>query len=100
VGRQRDDRRPVKVGQTTLQSLSANQEKFGFEEIALDFNHNAVPGPPSNKGDPAFIGATGKVNVLSGEGPYLRRNQVDRQRSRTRRRLSDPSLAVQLDANR
>lgn len=58
----------VQVGQHTLQSLSANQAKFGFEEVALDFNHNTVPGHPSNKGEPAFIAATGKLKVLSGEG--------------------------------
>lgn len=87
----------VNVGEHTLQSLSANQTKFGFEEIALDFNHNTVPGHPSNKGEPAFIAATGKLKVLSGEGLVLDEIKwTDKGREHVEH-YPDLSPAVQLD---
>ena len=37
----------VKVGKGTMAALAANQAKFGFDVIALDYGHNSLPGHPS-----------------------------------------------------
>src|ERR1700704_4297261 len=42
---------PVKVGLKTL-AASKLWDGLGFGEVAIDFNHNTVPGHPSYKGEP------------------------------------------------
>ncbi len=88
---------PVKVGQHTLSSLSANQAKFGFDDVVLDFNHNTVPGHPNNKGEPAFIAATGQLKVLSGEGLVLENIKWTDKGKEHVAHYPDLSPAVQLD---
>lgn len=90
---------PVRVGEHTLQSLSANQARFGFEEVVLDFNHNTVPGHPNNKGEPAFIAATGQLKVNSSEGLVLENlNWTDKGKEHVAH-YPDLSPAIQLDAD-
>lgn len=89
---------PVRVGEHTLASLSVNQARFGFEEVVLDFNHNTVPGHPNNKGEPAFIAATGELEVYSGEGLVLENiNWTDKGKEHVAH-YPDLSPAIQLDA--
>lgn len=57
-----------RVGAKSLASLATNQRALGFEEVALDFEHNTVPGHPSNKGEPAAIAARAKPLVIENEG--------------------------------
>lgn len=64
---------PVICNQTTVAELSANQSKYGFDEIALDFAHNTVPpvgaeGKPLKAPEPLPIAAMGKLSVVPGRG--------------------------------
>lgn len=90
---------PVKVGEHTLQSLAANQAKFGFDDVVLDFNHNTVPGHPNNKGEPAFIAATGQLKVNSSEGLVLENLQWTDKGKEHVAHYPDLSPAVQLDGD-
>src|SRR5438132_11682373 len=56
-----------RVGQHSLQSLSGNQRNLGFEEIALDFEHNTLPGHLSHRGEPAAIAGRGNPKVIENE---------------------------------
>lgn len=58
---------PMTVGLKTLQA-SALWEGIGFGEVAIDFNHNTVPGHPSYQGEPAPIAAMATPRVIEGEG--------------------------------
>lgn len=63
----------VIVNETTLATLTANQEKFGYKEIALDFNHNTVPGKDGDGNiipvtEPQPIAAMGRLSVVHGKG--------------------------------
>lgn len=65
-----------RAGEKTLAELSANQKKFGFERVAIDFNHCSVPGTDTYKdllaqGQPPLIFGYGRVNPIPGEGLYL-----------------------------
>ena len=64
---------PVIVNETTVAELAANQSKYGFDEIALDFGHNTVPpldaqGKPLKAPEPLPIAAMGSLSVVPGEG--------------------------------
>jgi phage I-like protein len=61
----------VKVGKKTLASLSANQAKFGFDRVCLDYNHNSLPGHPNFQKDPRLSGGYGEPVVIEGDGLYL-----------------------------
>lgn len=61
----------VKVGETTLKSLSANQDAYGFDLIALDYAHNSLPGHKNYKTDPREVAGYGKVEVVKDDGVYL-----------------------------
>jgi phage I-like protein len=61
----------VKVGKKTLAALAANQARYGFDRIALDYNHNSLPGHPNFQPDPRKVGAYGKPVVVEGDGLYL-----------------------------
>jgi phage I-like protein len=40
---------PVRLGAITRATFSANQHKRGWEKVAIDFEHNTVPGTPAYK---------------------------------------------------
>ncbi len=65
-----------RAGEKTSAELAANQKKFGFERVAIDFNHCSVPGTDTYKdllaqGQPPLIFGYGRVNPVPGEGLYL-----------------------------
>ena len=65
-----------RAGEKTSAELSANQKKFGFERVAIDFNHCSVPGTDTYKdllaqGQPPLIFGYGRVNPVPGDGLYL-----------------------------
>ena len=65
-----------RAGHKTSTQLSANQKRFGFERVAIDFNHCTVPGNDTNKalmaaGQPPLIFGYGRVNPIAGDGIYL-----------------------------
>lgn len=64
---------PVIVNATTAAELAANQSKFGYEEIALDFGHNTAPkhgadGRALPIPEPLPIAGYGKLSVEAGTG--------------------------------
>jgi hypothetical protein len=65
-----------RAGEKTSAELSANQKKYGFERVAIDFNHCSVPGTDTYKdllaqGQPPLIFGYGRVNPVPGDGLYL-----------------------------
>jgi phage I-like protein len=63
----------IRINERTLAMLSANQRRYGFERIALDYEHNTVPGSPEHKrsAEPRPIAAHGTLEVVPGEGLFL-----------------------------
>jgi phage I-like protein len=63
----------VKVGAKTLATLSANQKARGFDRVALDFEHNTVPGTDAFKEskEPREVAAYGVPELVEGDGLYL-----------------------------
>jgi phage I-like protein len=63
----------MRINERTVAMLSATQRKFGFERIALDFEHNTVPDSPEFKRtkEPRPIAATGLLETVPGDGLYL-----------------------------
>jgi hypothetical protein len=65
---------PFIVGPGTLAALNANQKRYGFDKVALDFNHNTVPGTPAyaEAQEPRPVAGYGVPEVVEGEGLFLR----------------------------
>lgn len=64
----------VVVNETTQRLLPRLQQLAGFKDIALDFNHNTVPGTEAykaEKGEPRKIAAMGCPEVIAGEGLFF-----------------------------
>lgn len=64
---------PVRVGERTAKALSLNQQARGFDRIALDFEHNTVPGSPEYERtkEPRPIAAYGTPRLVPGEGLFM-----------------------------
>lgn len=88
---------PVKVGARSLASFATNQRAMGFDEASLDFEHNTVPGHPSNKGEPAAIAARGVPKVIENEGLIFETLNWTGVGKEYREHYHDLSPAVQLD---
>lgn len=58
----------LRVNSTTLNHLKANQDRYSFDRVALDFNHNTVPDSEAYQGEPAPVAAYASVEVIEGEG--------------------------------
>jgi phage I-like protein len=56
-----------RIGPKTL-AASALWDDLGYGEVAIDFNHNTVPGHPSYKGEPAPIAAMAALSVVENVG--------------------------------
>jgi phage I-like protein len=56
---------------TTMQQLAAYNATQNWDRIALDFEHNSVPGSPSYQGEPVKIAGYGTLQLVAGEGIYL-----------------------------
>lgn len=64
---------PVICNESTLSVLAANQKKFGFEEVALDFNHGTIPANTDTEtvhGTPKKVAGYGALSCVAGEGIY------------------------------
>jgi phage I-like protein len=64
---------PVVVNDVTARLLPMNQAKLGFDRVALDYEHNTVPGTPAFKAEtePRKVAAYGIPLVIAGEGLFL-----------------------------
>lgn len=65
-----------RAGDKTSAELLTNQKKFGFERVAIDFNHCSVPGTDTYKdllkaGQPPLIFGYGRVEAVPDDGLYL-----------------------------
>lgn len=65
-----------RAGERTSSELVANQKKYGFERVAIDFNHCSVPGTDTYKdllkvGQPPLIFGYGRVEAVPDDGIYL-----------------------------
>jgi phage I-like protein len=65
-----------RAGDKTGAELPANQKKFGFERVAIDFNHCSVPGTDTyndllKAGQPPLIFGYGRVQAVPDDGIYL-----------------------------
>lgn len=72
-GRNPSTKGDIYVNATTLASLHANQSRLGFDKVALDWEHNTVPGSPEfeRTREPRSVAAFGVPEVVSGDGLYL-----------------------------
>jgi hypothetical protein len=61
----------ITFNETTVRELPIRQRLAQFDRIALDFNHNTVPGSESYRGEPAPVAAHGVPSVVAGEGIIL-----------------------------
>lgn len=87
---------PMTVGLKTLQA-SKLWDGIGYGEIAIDFNHNTVPGHPSYKGEPAPIAAMATPRVIPGEGLVLENIRWTDDGKRNIEHYPDLSPAIKLD---
>jgi len=63
----------VVVGPQTVRQLALNQDSHGFDRVALDYEHNTVPGTPEfeRTKEPREVAAYGVPLVVPGEGLFL-----------------------------
>lgn len=89
----------VTVGLKTLSALASAQRLLGFERVALDFEHNTVPGTRTYKesGEPRPVAAYGTVEVIEGEGLFLTGLVWTPEGSKAARNFEDLSPAVRQD---
>ena len=82
------------VNETTLAAIAANQRAAGFDKVALDFEHNTVPGTPeyNRTQEPRPVAGFGVVEVVRGEGLYL--NTIDWRKPDARAEYVDLSPTV------
>ena len=91
---------PVSVGQRTRDTLPRLQSERGFDRIALDFEHNTVPGTKAYKesSEPRPVAAYG-VPQLRADGIYLTSLTWTPDGVKSARNFIDLSPAPELDSN-
>lgn len=64
---------PVRVGTLTVEQLPLVQPRKGWDRIALDYEHNTLPGTPEfeRSKEPRAVAAFGVAVVVEGDGLYL-----------------------------
>ncbi len=58
----------IVINSRTVSDLPRNQLLSNFDRVALDFNHNTVPGSEAYCGEPAKVAAHATPRVYAGEG--------------------------------
>ncbi len=81
-------------------TLPARQKATGFDKIALDFEHNTVPGSAEfeRTTEPRRVAAYGVPTVISGDGLYLESLEWTPAGKSEALNYADLSPAVELDA--
>lgn len=87
---------PIKVGLSTLDA-SRKWDGLGFGRVAIDFNHNTVPGHASYRGEPAPIAAMATPRVIPAEGLVFEEIAWTPDGRANRAHYPDLSPAVKLD---
>jgi phage I-like protein len=64
---------PVTLDDSSVRYFSATQQAQGWDRVALDYEHNTVPGTPAHKEskEPRDVAAFGVPTLVPGEGLYL-----------------------------
>ncbi len=72
-GKNESVRGPFTVNETTARMLPAVQRVLGFDTVAIDFEHNTVPGTPEYEKapEPRHVAAHGVPRVIPGDGLYI-----------------------------
>lgn len=72
-GRNDTTKGPFIVDEHTVSVLPLNQRNTGFDQVALDFEHNTVPGTAEYKRtqEPRPVAGHGKIEVVPGEGLFI-----------------------------
>jgi phage I-like protein len=91
---------PVRLGQNTRAHFSTMQRERGFDRVALDFEHNTVPGTKAYKesSEPRPVAAYG-VPELRGDGLYLTQIEPTPEGKKSGRNFIDLSPAPEFDDN-
>lgn len=99
-GRNDTTQGPFIVDDHTVSVLDANQRARGFGEVALDWEHNTVPGTPEYERtrEPRSIAARGIIKAVKGEGLYFEPSKWTPDGERNYANYIDPSGAVAKDA--
>jgi phage I-like protein len=89
---------PVRLTSMSAKAIQA-QAKLGYGEIALDFEHNTVPGSIEygRTQEPRTVAAYGKPDVVENDGLYLSSIRWTPEGEKAARNYADLSPAVQLD---
>jgi phage I-like protein len=61
----------ILVDESTVATLTANQELVACDLVPLDYEHQSEPTHPNYIPDPRLSPGAGKIEVVSGEGVYL-----------------------------
>lgn len=96
-GENKSRKGPVRVTPLTLSSLPPAQRDSGFDRVALDYEHNTVPGTPAFRADkePRKVAAFGTPRVIEGEGLFLEKLEWTPAGREFAREYCDLSPAVQ-----
>jgi hypothetical protein len=92
---------PVRLGEKSARVLPLNQKALGFEEVALDFEHNTLEGSPefARTKEPRAVAAYGKLSVIAGDGLYLDELRWTPTGKTEAFNFADLSPAIELDAD-
>lgn len=91
----------VRLSELSASLLPARQKETGFEKIALDFEHNTVPGSAEYERttEPRRVAAYGVPRVVPGEGLFLESLEWTPAGRAEALNFADLSPAVQFDSN-
>lgn len=89
----------VKVSEISARELPIKQLAAGYDRIALDFEHNTVPGAPEYERtkEPREVAAYGTPRIVANEGLFLEDVQWTPAGKRDALNFADLSPAVQMD---
>lgn len=98
-GHNQTSKGPVLVNETTAQALPLNQARRGFDRVALDYEHNTVPGTPefTRTREPREVAAYGVPVVVPGEGLFLEQAEYTPSGRQHARNYIDLSPAPELN---
>jgi len=89
----------VTLSDFSVSRLPARQAETGFDRIALDFEHNTVPGSPEfdRTSEPRAVAAYGTPRIVPGDGLFLEQLQWTPAGKSAALNYADLSPAVELD---
>lgn len=90
---------PVLFDEQAVSALNAGQRKLGHDRVALDYEHNTVPGSDEYQRtkEPREVAAFGTVEAIAGDGLYLKDLTWTPGGQAHARNYEDLSLAPKLD---